>query len=206
MEDIDKACYLVKFGATKTDSTINPIEKQKTAWHEAGHAIARHYLFPDQTIDTISIIPSEEGALGFVATNKSETHVCLTKDSLLKELIVCLAGREAEKRTPGINEEDGINSGASSDLKRATQLIYQAITTYGFDPDFGYASLDGFPNDQIKSELSQAIHKRTNIILTEAHQQTNEFLDDHSEALERLANELYSRESIDGFNLNNYSN
>lgn len=199
-EHIDSACRQIKFGAENRDIKITPDDKTRTAWHEAGHAIARHYLFPEQTIDTITIIPTENGALGFVATNRDEDrHNCSLKE-IQNELIVCLAGREAEQQAPGLDQAEGINSGASSDLKQATRLAYISITEFGLDEEFGEVSFAGLPQN-IADDLGEAVHKRIKQLLDNAKKKTTAFLEKHKEALEKVAAELEKKDSIDGSRL-----
>lgn len=196
-EDIDTACRLVKFGAENREMELEESDRIRTAWHEAGHAIARHYLCPSQTIDLISIIPTEDGALGFVATNINEKQYTISANDVLNELIVCLSGREAEKKAPGLNSEEAINSGASSDIDKATRIALKSITEFGLDDEFGMVSLKGIPND-LKSELGETVHNRVKVLIEKAADRTRDFLNEHKVQLELVAKELVRSDSLDG--------
>jgi len=187
----------VKFGAENKEMELSESDRIRTAWHEAGHAIARHYLCPSQSIDLISIIPTEDGALGFVATNIDEKHHTISANDVLNELIVCLSGREAEKKAPGLNVEEAVNSGASSDIDKATRIALESITEFGLDDEFGMVSLRGIPND-LKSELGETVHNRVKALIEKAVDHTRDFLDEHKAQLGIVAEELVRSDSLDG--------
>ena len=200
-EDLDQACYQVKYGAQKNElpeKWEESEDRKRTAWHEAGHALLRHSLTPGQEIDLVTIIPHESGALGFVAWNPEEDVYSRSKQDLMNELAVLLAGREAEKMTPGLNQLDqGINSGASSDLIRATKIAYIAISQYGLDKEFGEVCLPGLP-ESMRNSLSSIIHERVMDWLSKAKESARKSLMENKEALAALAEELEQNDSMDG--------
>ena len=200
-EDLDLACYQVKYGAKKRDmpeTWEGSDDRKRTAWHEAGHALLRQLLIPEQSIDLVTIIPHESGALGFVAWNPDEESYSHSKMELMDELAVLLAGREAERMTPDLdNSERGVNSGASSDLKQATRMTFAAITQYGLDEEFGEVCLSGLP-ESMRGSLSTKIHERVKTWLSEAKETARKALEDNKVALKILAEELENKDSMNG--------
>ena len=138
-EDLDLACYQVKYGAKKRDmpeTWEGSDDRKRTAWHEAGHALLRQLLIPEQSIDLVTIIPHESGALGFVAWNPDEESYSHSKMELMDELAVLLL--VAKQNDPDLdNSERGVNSETNSDLKQATRMTFAAITQYGLDEGWG---------------------------------------------------------------------
>ena len=133
-----------------------------------------------------------------MAWNPEEDVYSRSKQDLMNELAVLLAGREAEKMTPGLNQLDqGINSGASSDLIRATKIAYIAITQYGLDDKFGEVCLPGLP-ESMRSSLSSIIHERVMEWLSKAKESARKSLMENKEALAALAEELEQNDSMDG--------
>jgi len=200
-EDLDLACYQVKYGAKKRDmpeTWEGSDDRKRTAWHEAGHALLRQLLIPEQSIDLVTIIPHESGALGFVAWNPDEETYSHSKKELMDELAVLLAGREAERMTPDLdNSERGVNSGASSDLKQATRMTFAGITQYGLDDEFGEVCLSGLP-ESMRGSLSTKIHERVKTWLSEAKETARKALEDNKVALKTLAEELENKDSMNG--------
>ena len=173
-------------------------DRKRTAWHEAGHALLRQLLIPEQSIDLVTIIPHESGALGFVAWNPDAETYSHSKKELMDELAVLLAGREAERMTPDLdNSERGVNSGASSDLKQATRMTFAAITQYGLDEEFGEVCLSGLP-ESMRGSLSTKIHERVKTWLSEAKETARKALEDNKVALKTLAEELENKDSMNG--------
>jgi len=200
-DDLERACYQVKYGAKKIDipeTWKESGERKRTAWHEAGHALLRRLLTPKKEIDLVTIIPHESGALGFVAWNPDEETYSQSKKEMMNELAVLLAGREAEQMTPDlINSEEGINSGASSDLRQATRMTFVGISQYGLDDEFGEVCLSGLP-ESMRDSLSTKIHERVKVWLSEAKETARKELKDNKEALKALAEELKDKDSMNG--------
>jgi cell division protease FtsH len=199
--DLDQACYQVKYGAKKrglAEKWNESDARKRTAWHEAGHALLCQLLTPEQEIDLVTIIPHESGALGFMASTPDEESFGRSKKDLKNELVVLLAGREAERMTPNLNDfEEGINTGAGSDLERATRITFAAISQYGMDEKFGDVCLAGLP-EGMRDSLNSEIHQQVRIWLNEAKEETRTKLEENSKALNALAEELVKNDSLNG--------
>ena len=200
-DDLEQACYQVRYGAKKRnlpDTWKESDDRKRTAWHEAGHALLCQLLTPEQEIDLVTIIPHESGALGFMASTPDEESFGRSKKDLKNELVVLLAGREAERMTPNLNDfEEGINTGAGSDLERATRITFAAISQYGMDDKFGDVCLAGLP-EGMRDSLNSEIHQQVRIWLNEAKEETRTKLEENSKALNALAEELVKNDSLNG--------
>jgi len=144
LEDLQAARRLVRFGAAQEGFRQREGEKRLTAWHEAGHALVHLRRMGSRRIDLLTIVPTESGALGYMAPLGDEESHDLTCDEVRARIEVALAGREAERLCLE-GDASRVTAGAVSDLQHATALAWNAVTRYGFDERFGPLSLDGLP-------------------------------------------------------------
>jgi len=133
-DDIEEAATKVKMGPSK--KRIQSDEDRKmTAYHEAGHAIATHFLSHTDPVHRISII-SRGRALGFTMIPPAADKYQSTRIELLEEICTLLGGRAAEKLI-----YNDLTAGASSDIDRLTKLARAMVIDYGMSPlgpiDFG---------------------------------------------------------------------
>lgn len=131
-EDIKKAFIKVGIGAEKKSRIITEKEKKITAYHEAGHAILFHLLPDVGPVYTVSIIPTGLGAAGYTMPLPENDEMFITKGKMLQDIMVSLGGRIAEE----IIFSD-ITTGASSDIKKATQAARDMVTRYGMSKNIG---------------------------------------------------------------------
>src|SRR5690606_22109559 len=117
-------------------SYISYREREITAYHEAGHALASKLLLPENYISKVTIIPSVKGAGGF--------NLSIPKDSMyqsqrqiLANIKMLLAGRAAEELIFGSQE---ITTGAGNDIQKASSLVVDYTNKFGMDPDMGLFS------------------------------------------------------------------
>lgn len=187
---MDKAFYMVIAGAEKTDtSCITEHDRSITAYHEAGHALATHLLLPGSYISKVTIIPSTRGAGGFSLSIPEDT-LYLTKQKLLANLKVLLAGRASEELIFG---GDDITTGASNDIEKASGMVLNFINKYGMDEEFGLFNSDvlgGMP----ESALTDLCRKR----LKELYQETLKLLEENRQFLEDIARKLLDKETLNG--------
>ncbi len=131
-EDIDKAFIKVGIGAEKKSKVISEKDKKITAYHEAGHAILFHVLPDVGPVHTVSIIPTGMGAGGYTMPLPEKDEQYMTKGRMLQNIMVSLGG--------GIAEElifDDITTGASQDIKQATNIARAMVTKYGMSEKVG---------------------------------------------------------------------
>ena len=108
-----------------------------TAYHEAGHAILFHVLPDEGPVYSISIIPTGMGAAGYTMPLPEQDEMFNTKGRMMQDIIVALGGRAAEEKV-----FDDITTGASQDIKQATQTAKRMVTKYGMSDAVGLISYD----------------------------------------------------------------
>ncbi|MGN1142457.1 MAG: ATP-dependent zinc metalloprotease FtsH [Oliverpabstia sp.] len=131
-QDIQKAFIKVGIGTEKHSRVISEKEKRITAFHEAGHAILFHVLDQMEPVYTISIIPTGLGAAGYTMPLPNKDEMFNTRGKMLENIQVCLGGRIAEELV-----FDDITTGASQDIKQATQIAKAMVTKYGMSSTMG---------------------------------------------------------------------
>ena len=192
---LEIARRLVVFGAEREDFHVSDEEKRCTAYHEAGHALVHIFLTPQQPVHFLTIVPNETGALGLMATLPQEDRHDLTLEAIEARLAVALAGREAE-RILAAGQEGLLTTGASADLRQATQLAWRAITEWGLDSTFGPIRLDVIPPTQ-GTLLTVTAQDRLKEWLNRAAQRARDILTTNQTQLITLAESLQANESMD---------
>ncbi len=137
MEDINKSIVKVEMGEAKHSYIISDEDKKITAYHEAGHAVIGRKVKNNQPVHEVSII-QRGGAAGYTMSHPDNDHAHMTKQKMLDEITMLLGGRASEK----IFLED-ITAGASSDIKRATDLARAMVTEYGMSEEIGTINFGG---------------------------------------------------------------
>ena len=135
--DVEEAFIKIGIGVEKKSKIISDKEKKITAYHESGHAILFHLLPDVGPVHTISIIPTGMGAAGYTMPLPERDEMFNTKGKMLQNIIVSLGGRVAEELV-----FDDITTGASQDIKQATQTARDMVTKYGFSEKLGLINYD----------------------------------------------------------------
>jgi ATP-dependent Zn protease len=166
--------------------TLTPADIERTATHEAGHALAL-FLSPSKGSDIgfVTIVPRDDGTLGFVQPLPDE-RVHLTRHDYEEQLDVFVAGRAAEELRYG---KDGVSSGASSDLQGATILVTRMVTQLG---------LPGSGKLLVSDVMSSADTAHAEAALAQAYQRALKKLKSHRKQLDRLARALTDRQELTG--------
>lgn len=136
--DIERAFVKVGIGAEKKSKVISEKDKRITAYHEAGHAILFHVLPDVGPVHTISIIPTGMGAAGYTMPLPEKDEMFNTRGRMLQNIMVDLGGRIAEELI-----FDDITTGASQDIKQATQIARSMVTQYGMSDKVGMIQYGG---------------------------------------------------------------
>ncbi|WP_165725269.1 AAA family ATPase [Pseudoalteromonas sp. SA25] len=193
-EVIEKTMIRVRYGSPSEHLFLSGEEKRKTAYHEAGHLLAHHILFPKQHIDFITIEPRNQ-ALGFVATRQPDEYESYSKITIMRKLQMLLAGRVAEKLCTGSVDE--ISTGASNDIEKATQLAMHAVYQGGIEPSVGPVNISLLTRFEESDLLANAQHAVKRWIET-AEKDVEELLIEHYSLLELVAEKLIDEESLMG--------
>ena len=136
--DIDQSFIKVGIGGEKRSRVISEKEKRITAYHEAGHAILFHVLPDVGPVHTISVIPTTMGAAGYTMPLPEKDEMFRTRGQLLQEIMVSLGGRIAEEITFG-----DVTTGASQDIKQATEAVRAMVMKYGMSHEAGLINYGG---------------------------------------------------------------
>lgn len=136
-EDVKKSLIRVGIGMEKRSRIVSDKERRITAFHEAGHAILFHVLPDVGPVYNVSIIPTGNGAAGYTMPLPEKDEMFMTKGKMKQQIIVDLGGRVAESLV-----FDDITTGASADIKSATQTARAMITKYGFSETLGTVNYD----------------------------------------------------------------
>ncbi|OQX51576.1 cell division protein FtsH [candidate division CPR3 bacterium 4484_211] len=200
--DLEEAATKVKLGPERRRLQSEE-DKKLTAYHEAGHAIVASSLPHMDPVHRVSIV-ARGLALGFTMIPPKIDRYHMTKTRLLEMITSFMGGRAAEQIA--CHE---MTVGASSDLEKATKLAYEMVTQYGMS-DLGplnwhYGEIDqadygGFLgkrhvlSDRSASEIDEQVKK----ILDDAYRQAREILTERKTALDRVAQKLIEKETIDG--------
>ncbi len=200
-DDFNQAHDKIIMGSERKD-LLNPSERKRTAVHESGHAIAALFLPNSDPLRQVSIIPRGR-ALGATEQLPLEDRHNYTQSYLETRLSVMLGGRVAEKIVL-----DDTSSGASNDLEQATHLAKMMVTQWGMSDVIGpihfkVGSEHPFLGYEIQQEkdfsektattIDQEVHR----IIKEAEQTTFAILLEHRNDLDRLVEELLSKETLD---------
>ena len=201
-DDIKKAFIKVGIGAEKRSRIISDKEKKITAYHEAGHAILFHVLPDVGPVYTVSIIPTGLGAAGYTMPLPEKDEMFLTKGKMLEDIMVSLGGRIAEEII-----FDDITTGASSDIKKATQTARRMVTRYGMSDNIGTINYDDSDDEVFigrdlahaknhSESVSGEIDKEVKSIIDDCYSKAKAIIMEHEDVLHKCAKLLLEKEKI----------
>ena len=201
-EDIRRAFIKVGIGEKKKSRIISEKEKKITAYHEAGHAILFHVLPDMGPVHTISVIPTGMGAAGYTMPLPGEDEMFNSKKKMLQNIIVDFGGRVAEELIFG-----DVTTGASQDIKQATQMARAMVTQYGMSDKVGLIHY-GSDDDEVfigrdlahtkgyADQTAALIDGEVKNIIDESYAKAKELLQEHMDVLHRCAQLLIEKEKI----------
>jgi len=205
MEEFEEAIDRVVAGLEKKKRVMSPKEKEIIAYHETGHALMAEFLGTTDPVHKISIIPRGISALGYTLQLPTEDRYLMTKSELLDRLCVLLGGRVAEEIIFG-----DISTGAQNDLMRATDIAKSMVKEYGMSEKLGYMTFERerkplfldinptFGTKDYSEETAREIDNEVKRIVDESYQKVNTMLSEKKELLEKVAQTLLEKETIDG--------
>ena len=205
-KDIEDANLKVMMGAERKSRVMTDEEKQLTAYHEAGHAVAAKILDSKSDVHKVSIVPRGRAG-GFTMYVPEEDKMYASRNEMLNQIMIMLGGRVAEKLTM-----DDISTGASNDIERATSLVRQMVKKYGMSDVIGPVSYDeggevfigrDFSHSKNYSEKVAAdIDSEVKRIMEEQFKATEDLLKAHMPALKAVAEKLLEKETINSDEFN----
>ena len=200
--DIRQAFIKTGIGAEKKSRVISEKEKKITAYHEAGHAILFHVLPEMEPVHTISIIPTGMGAAGYTMPLPGKDEMFNSKNKMLENIVVSLGGRIAEELIFG-----DITTGASQDIKQASQMARAMVTQYGMSEKVGMIHY-GSDEDEVfigrdlahtrnyAEETASLIDSEVKRIIDESYAKAKKILQGHEDVLHKCADLLIEKEKI----------
>ncbi len=202
-EDVDKSFIKLGIGKEKKSRIVSEHDRKITAYHEAGHAILFHVLPDVGPVHIVSIIPTGSGAGGYTMPISEKDDMYLTKGKMLQDITVSLGGRIAESLVL-----DDITTGASQDIKQATEQAKAMVTKYGFTKNVGMINYAGEDEVFVGREIGQSsrgysedvakkIDEEVKSIIDSCYERAEEILKENMEALHKCAALLLEKERID---------
>ncbi len=201
-DEIDEAMLKVVMGPEKATKQHNDENKRKTAYHEAGHALAARLLPTQDTVHQVSIVPRGRAG-GFTLSLPDTDKSYISKNEMLESIIMMLAGRAAEKIV--FND---INTGASSDLDKATSTARKMVMQYGMSDKLGYVTFTNEDHEVfLGRDFSQGRNYSENVaavideeikrIIDECYTKCENLLNENRVKLDNIANALIEHEKLD---------
>uniref|UniRef100_A0A7S1C2F4 AAA+ ATPase domain-containing protein n=1 Tax=Corethron hystrix TaxID=216773 RepID=A0A7S1C2F4_9STRA len=194
MIDFEKAVDRI-IGGLESHKLISKEERNIVAYHEAGHAVAGWFLEHADPLLKVTIIPRSTGALGFAQYLPKELSL-RTEQQIMDIVCMALAGRAAEEVFFG-----KVTTGASDDLRRVTDMIYQTIQLYGMNDKVGQLAFHKDPNafgsDKPYSDATgQIMDEEARKVVNTAYQRTVDLIKEKKDEVQKVAELLKEKETI----------
>ena len=204
MEDFEKAKDKILMGAERRSMVMSEKEKLNTAYHESGHAIVGRLVPDHDPVYKVSIIPRGR-ALGVTMYLPEEDKYSVSKRALESSICSLFGGRIAEEMTLGF---DGVTTGASNDIERATKMARAMVTKWGLSEKMGplaYEEDEGevFLGKQmsqrkhVSEQTSEEIDREVRAIIDSCYHRAKDLLESNREKLDLMAEALMQYETID---------
>ncbi|MEJ6773006.1 MAG: ATP-dependent zinc metalloprotease FtsH [Porticoccaceae bacterium] len=200
MEEFENARDKIMMGAERRSMVMSEKEKTNTAYHEAGHAIIGRLVPEHDPVHKVTIIPRGR-ALGVTQYLPEEDRYSLNRRQITSQLCSLFGGRIAEELVGGI---DGVTTGASNDIERATQMARNMVTKWGLNEKMGpilygedESQAPGGGNTHYSEDTSREIDQEVRRILNDAYSNAKKLLEDNRDILEAMKDALMEYETID---------
>lgn len=205
MKEFELAKDKIMMGAERKTMVMSEKEKQNTAYHEAGHAIVGRIVPEHDPVYKVSIIPRGR-ALGVTMFLPEEDRYSLSKRALISQICSLYGGRIAEEMTLGF---DGVTTGASNDIMRASQIARNMVTKWGLSEKLGplmYAEEEGEvflgrgssgQHTNVSGETAKLIDSEVRSIIDQCYATAKQILTDNRDKLDAMADALMKYETID---------
>ncbi|UZH10539.1 ATP-dependent zinc metalloprotease FtsH [Vreelandella sp. F11] len=209
MEELELAKDKIMMGAERKSMVMTDKEKLNTAYHESGHAIIGLVVPSHDPVYKVTIIPRGR-ALGVTMFLPEEDRYSLSRQQILGQICSLFGGRIAEEMTLGPN---GVTTGASNDIKRATELAHNMVAKWGLSEEMGPIMYDedeshqflggpGQGGGKMKSgDTTTRLDKEVRKIIDDCYEQARQILTDNRDKLDAMAEALMKYETIDAAQL-----
>lgn len=200
MEEFEKARDKIMMGAERKTMVMSEKEKENTAYHEAGHAIVGRLVPEHDPVHKVTIIPRGR-ALGVTQFLPEDDKYSYSKRALESQLCTLFGGRIAEEMTLGF---EGVTTGASNDIERATHLARNMVTRWGLSEKLGplnYGEEEGaYPgmyHSAHSDGTSKMIDEEVRRIIDSTYARAEKILEENRDILEAMKDALMEYETID---------
>ena len=200
-KDLLESVEVVLVGKEKKDRILSAQERRIVSYHEVGHALVSALQKDSEPVQKITIVPRTMGALGYVMQVPEEEKYLNTQKELEAMLVGYLGGRAAEEIV-----FDTVTTGAANDIEQATKVARAMITQYGMSQKFGLMGLATQENQYLSGravlncgdDTATEIDHEVMQLLHYSYEEAKRLLNEHREALDKIAGYLISRETITG--------
>jgi len=202
MIDFENAKDKVMMGAERRSMVLTADQKEKTAYHEAGHAIVGMNMPKCDPVYKATIIP-RGGALGMVVSLPEMDRLNMHKDEARQKITMTMAGKAAEIIKYG---EEGVSSGPAGDIQQASSLARAMVMRWGMSDVIGnidYSEAhEGYTGNtggfSVSAETKKVIEAEVKRLIDEGYQAARQVLLEKAEDFERLAKGLLEYETLTG--------
>ena len=199
-KDLQESVEVVLVGKEKKDRILSAQERRIVSYHEVGHALVNALQKDAEPVQKITIVPRTMGALGYVMQVPEEKYLNTQKE-LEAMLVGYLGGRAAEEIV-----FDTVTTGAANDIEQATKVARAMITQYGMSQKFGLMGLATQENQYLSGravlncgdDTATEIDHEVMQLLHYSYEEAKRLLNEHREALDKIAEYLIRRETITG--------
>lgn len=206
LDHLEHAKDKIMMGSERRSMVIPEKEKRLTAYHESGHAIVGRVQKGHDKVYKVTIIP-RGGALGLTMFLPEEDRYSHSRESIIARVCSLFGGRVAEELVFG---KDGTTTGASNDIRQATDLVRNMVTKWGLSEALGPLLYDDSEDSvflgrmaatngqtKISDETEQKIDKEVRRIIDSCHNAARRILTKHRVTLDRMAEALMEYETLD---------
>ena len=205
MEELELAKDKIMMGAERKSMVMSEKEKRNTAYHESGHAIIGLVMPEHDPVYKVSIIPRGR-ALGVTMFLPEEDRYSYSRQQIISQICSLFGGRIAEEMTLGPN---GVTTGASNDIKRATELAHNMVAKWGLSSEMGPIMYDedeshqflggpGQSGGKLKSgDTTSRLDKEVRRIIDECYAKAQQILEENRDKLDAMTEALMTYETID---------
>jgi len=194
-QDFDAARDRVIMGL-KNERVMSDDERRVIATHEAGHALVAYHLRESDPIYKVTIV-SRGDAMGMLTRLPDADRFTVSRRRLIADMAVALGGRLAEEK---VGEPDDVTSGAANDLDKVTAIAQQMVTAWGFlaqnDGCIGYRTYLRSDHCDLSNSQIERAQKEVDALIEEARGHASLIINQHSDQLKLLAEELLERETL----------
>ena len=205
MQQFELAKDKIMMGAERRSMVMSEKEKLNTAYHEAGHAIVGRLMPEHDPVYKVSIIPRGR-ALGVTMFLPEEDRYSHSRRHIVSQITSLFGGRVAEEMTLG---KEGITTGSSNDIQRATEIARNMVTKWGLSDAMGPLMYDeggeevflgrtaAQPSKAMSDETALAIDKEVRAIIDKCYEKARDLLEEHRSKMDMMAEALMQYETID---------